>query len=155
MTWRSSPPRTSHSVVKIDVRDANDVIELRLTLEIYALRSAGAALSRFPVDTYRAVFSRPDLSRDHRKFIQADAAFHSAILASSSNQRLPRLYAYLQNLIQVLSVQAIKAKGRMAKANSEHLEILDAIENNDLDFTINRLENHFGEMRAALLRVAM
>lgn len=146
-------PRTSHSVVKIDSRDANDVIELRLTLEIYAIRSTGASLSGFPVDTYRTIFADPELITNHKKFVEADAAFHSAILAVSANQRLPRLYAYLQNLVQLLSLQAIKAEGRVANATGEHLEILDAIEQRDLETIVNRLENHFAQMRAALLRV--
>lgn len=145
-------PRTSHSVVKIDVKGATDIIELRLTLEMYALQSAGERISGFPVQKFRNLFTRSSLRSDYKKFIKADADFHSAILAVSSNQRLPKLYSYLQNLIQVLSVQAIKADGRIAEASQEHQSILDAIEQQNLDRAFQELKNHFDQMRSALLR---
>ena len=69
----------------------------------------------------------------------------------SPNQRLPRLYSYLQNLIQVISVQATKIEGRIAEANTEHLELLDAIAAQDIDLAVTCLKNHFSEMRSALL----
>lgn len=104
-------PRTSHSVVSIDDKDANDIIDLRFTLEMYALQSAAHRLASFPVEKFRKIFSNISLQTDYQKFIRFDAEFHSAILAMSPNGRLQKLYSYLQNLIQVLSAQAIKAEG--------------------------------------------
>jgi len=146
-------PRTSHSVVKIKEKDATDIIELRLTLEMYALQSAGKRISEFPVQKFRSLFSRSSLCSDYKKFIIADTEFHASILAVSTNQRLPKLYSYLQNLVQVLSVQAIKADGRILKASQEHQSILDAIEQQNLDLTLVELKNHFKQMRSALLHV--
>jgi len=147
-------PRTSHSVVKIDAKDAADILDLRLLLEVYALQTAGAALADFPAEKFRKLFSRQSSSDNSREFVKADRQFHAAILELSPNQRLPRLYSYLQNLIQVISVQALKAEGRMGDANREHLELVEAIAKGDVDFAIIRLREHFAEMRAALLRTA-
>lgn len=145
-------PRTSHSVVQIDAKDAADILDLRLLLEVYALQTAGNALAGFPVDKFRKLFAKESSSTNPREFVKADRLFHSAILALSPNQRLPRLYSYLLNLIQVISVQALKAEGRMGDANREHLELVEAIARQDAEFAVIRLREHFAEMRSALLR---
>ena len=148
-------PRTSHSVVKITASDAADILDLRLMLEMYALQSAGNSLADFPIAHFKDLFSRASLPHNPKDFMLADAQFHSAILAMSPNQRLPKLYAYLQNLIQVISVQAIKSEGRIADANKEHLELLKAIEQQDIELATKCLKEHFGEMRAAVIEAAL
>jgi len=146
-------PRTSHMVVKICEQDARDIIDLRLTLETFALTSSGSSLADFPVDAFRAVFSEQGAHINHKQFLKADTLFHESILAISPNKRLPKLYSYLQNLIQVLSVQAIKVEGRMGSANDEHFAILDAIEEGDITKVEQSLSYHFKQMRQALLKV--
>lgn len=146
-------PRTSHSVVKIDAKDAKDILDLRLTLEIFAFQSAGEQLAKFPVQKYKDIFSKPSLADNHKKFAKADADFHASILSISQNQRISRLYSYLQNLIQVISTQASKVDGRIDAANQEHLELLDAIEKQDLDLITTTLQNHFKQMQSALIKV--
>lgn len=146
-------PRTSHSVVKIDKKDAEDIIELRLTLELFALQSAGDQLSDFPVQKFRDLFSSPAVNSSPKRFAKADADFHQSILAASQNKRISRLYSYLQNLIQVLSTQASKVEGRIEEANKEHLEMLDAIESQDMTLITSTLQNHFQNMKYALVQV--
>ena len=144
-------PRTSHSVVKFDAADAADILDLRLMLEMYALQSVRGNLAAFPVQHFRERFASISQDENMRDFILADNQFHAAILAISPNQRLPRLYSYLQNLIQIISVQAMKTEGRIARANDEHLALLDAIASQDVELAISRLKMHFSEMRSALL----
>jgi DNA-binding GntR family transcriptional regulator len=146
-------PRTSHSVVKINAADAEDILDLRLMLEVYALQSAGDSLVNFPVAEFRELFLHVSQDDNSKNFIIADRQFHSAILAISPNQRLPKLYSYLQNLIQVISAQAIKTQGRRADANDEHLKILDAIEQHDIELSISLLKEHFAELRSALIQI--
>lgn len=145
-------PRTSHMVVEIDAKDAHDIIDLRLTLEMYAIRSAGSALLDFPVESFRHLFTAPYPSGSHTQFVKADTHFHAAILATSPNKRLPKLYSYLQNLVQFFSVQTIRAEGRIDNASEEHFAILDAIESRRIKTIENSLEHHFNRMREALLR---
>ncbi|WP_136807676.1 GntR family transcriptional regulator [Desulfosediminicola flagellatus] len=146
-------PRTSHSVVQLNATDASDILDLRLMLEMYALESAGKSLSQFPVMEFREKFTSAACNDTPKEFIEADNQFHSAILAMSPNQRLPRLYSYLQNLIQVISVQAIKVEGRIAHANREHMDLLDAIAQQNIELAKIRLKAHFNEMKSVLLYV--
>lgn len=143
-------PRTSHTVVHIDQKDAEDILDLRLMLEVYAIKSAGVRLSGFPVEKYRKIFSRPSLNNSHKDFMRLDHQFHNEILALSPNQRLPRLYGYLQNLIQVISVRALQTPGRINEANKEHLALLDAIGAQDIPEVIALLNTHFAGIREAI-----
>jgi len=143
-------PRTSHTVVQIDEKDAADILDLRRVLEVFALETAGLSIKDFPVEKYRRIFSDDKLSGTQKEFVLVDRQFHNDILSLSPNQRLPRLYAYLQNLVQVLSVKALKAEGRIRAANLEHLDLLDAIARRDVDSAILVLNNHFAQLRQAL-----
>lgn len=147
-------PRTSHTVVQIDEKDASDILDLRRVLEVYALETAEeASLKKFPVKKYQKIFSDESLSGTQKKFVSVDTQFHNDLLALSPNQRLPRLYAYLQNLVQVLSIKALKAEGRIRDANKEHLELLEAIGDQDLEKAVMLLNNHFAQLRKALFKL--
>ncbi len=141
-------PRTSHSVVQISAEDAADILDLRLLLETYALQTSGSRLATFPVAEFRQNFAEISSSTDSKVFIATDSKFHNAILALSPNQRLPKLYSYLQNLIQVISIQAIQSAGRINDANQEHLALLDAIEEENVELAITCIRAHFEKMKS-------
>ncbi len=143
-------PRTSHTVVQIDEKDAADILDLRRVLEVYALETAGDNIQNFPVKKYQKIFSDKKLSGTQKEFVVVDRQFHNDILALSPNQRLPRLYAYLQNLVQVLSVKALRAEGRIQDANLEHLDLIKAIAEKDVNKAILVLNNHFAQLHHAL-----
>lgn len=145
-------PRTSHSVVQISAGDAADILDLRLLLETYALQTAGRSLAEFPVDRFRQFFKEPPADMAPMEFIAIDNEFHNTILALSPNHRLPKMYSYLQNLIQVISIQAIRSTGRIAEANREHLALLDAIESQDVQLAMRHLREHFEQMKSVAVR---
>ncbi len=140
-------PRTSHTVVEIAAEDASDILDLRLMLEAYALQTAGERLASFPVAYFKRSFNKIGESGDQKEFIAVDRDFHAQILALSSNRRLPKLYGYLQNLLQVISIQAIQTEGRIDEANQEHLDLLDAIEAGNVMAAMDALKDHFGKIK--------
>ncbi|WP_073614385.1 GntR family transcriptional regulator [Desulfopila aestuarii] len=149
-------PRTSHSVVQISAQDAADILDLRLLLETYALQTAGNRLATFPVSDFKHRFSEVTNSMDLKEFFIVDNAFHQAILSLSPNQRLPKLYSYLQNLIQVVSIQAIQSQNtdRIHEATEEHLELLGSIETGSVNAAVDCLQNHFEQMKSVVFRSA-
>lgn len=143
-------PRTSHSVVQLSAAEATDILDLRLLLETYALQTAGARLAEFPVSQFRQYFS-DSAEMGAKEFIAADNEFHNTILALSPNHRLPKLYSYLQNLIQVISVQAIQSSGRIHQANQEHMSLIEAIEAGNVSEAVDSLKCHFDEMKSVAI----
>ncbi len=139
-------PRTSHTVVEVSATDAADILDLRLILETYALQTAGERLANFPVELFRKYFAQLAKDGEQKAFLAADRDFHAEILALSSNRRLPKLYSYLQNLLQVISIQAIQTEGRIDEANREHLVLLEAIEAGNVAAAMAALKDHFDKM---------
>lgn len=149
-------PRTSHSVVQISAGDAADILDLRLLLETYALQTAGIRLATFPTTDFRTRFQEVATIMNLKEFVTADNAFHNEILSLSPNQRLPKLYSYLQNLIQVISIQSIQSQstGRIYEATQEHLALLNAIEDENVGLAVHALRDHFEQMKSVIVRAA-
>jgi len=145
-------PRTSHEVVSLNAEDVEDILELRLLLETFALQTAGNNLSRFPIQMFRELFQKSYSIQTYKDFIEADAKFHGTIIATSKNKKVGKLYGYIHNFIRMLLVPAAKIKGRIETALKEHLVILDAIEAQNLDLALERLTSHIKNVESALVQ---
>lgn len=143
-------PRSHHEVLSLNAKDAEDLLELRLLLERFAVQTSGAYLARFPVQIFRDLFRESYASQSIKDFIEIDLKFHSCIVATSTNKHLGRLYSYFQSLIWVAIVPAVQIETRLEVARQEHLKILDAIERQDLDLVLKRLSSHLESAKVAL-----
>jgi DNA-binding GntR family transcriptional regulator len=146
-------PRSSYEVISLDPEDINDILDLREMLETFALRTAGENLSNFPVDSFRETLHKINLSGNYRKFIEADIKFHETIVASSKNKRIGKLYSYIRNPERILMIPSARIEGRIDTAVKEHLAILKAIENKDLDLAVEHLGSHIQRVKTLLLQV--
>jgi DNA-binding GntR family transcriptional regulator len=147
----TSTPRTSYEVISMNSNDIKDVMELRILLETYSLKTANDALSTFPVMSFRKLFKKSYSIRNFKDFIKADVKFHNTIIKTSKNKKLEKLHFYIFNFIRILQVPAAKIEGRMERANREHLAILDAIEAQDLDLALSQLKSHLESVKEILL----
>lgn len=145
-------PRSSYEVISLDPEDINDILDLREMLETFALRTAGENLAAFPVDSFREILHKINLSGNYRKFIEADIKFHETIVASSKNRRIGKLYSYIRNPERILMIPSAKIEGRIDTAVKEHLAILKAIENGDLDLAAEHLGSHIRRVKSLLLQ---
>jgi len=146
-------PRTSHEVVCLSSKDAEDILELRLLLETFALQTSGDNLSQFPIQLFREMFQKPYSIQSYKDFVEADVRFHQSIIATSNNKKLGKLYSYIYNFVRILLIPAAKIEGRIKMSLKEHLAILDAIETQDVDLALKRLTSHIRNMESALLQV--
>ena len=149
----SITPRTSHEVVCLSSEEAEDILELRLLLETFALKTAGEHFSQFPVQIFRELFQKSYSIENYKDFIEADVKFHRTIIATSENKKLGKLYSYIHNLVRILLVPAAQVEGRIARSLKEHLAILDAIEAQNLDLALERLTLHIRNVETILLGV--
>ncbi|MBD3309047.1 FCD domain-containing protein [candidate division KSB3 bacterium] len=146
-------PRTSYEVISLSADDINDILELRLLLETFALQTAEENLFRFPVQSFRELFRQTFTVENYRDFIEADVKFHRTLIASSKNKKLRKLYSYIHNLIRILLVPAAQVESRIDVSLKEHLAILDAIEAQDLPLTLERLTLHIKNVESILFQI--
>lgn len=146
-------PRTSHEVVSLNAEDVRDILELRLLLETFALKTAGSNLSQFPIPLFRKMFQQSYSFQNVKEFIEADVKFHTSIITISMNKKLEKLYYYIHNLIRVVLIPAAHIENRISIAPEEHLAIIDAIEAQNLELAAERVSSHIKKVESALLDI--
>jgi DNA-binding FadR family transcriptional regulator len=85
--------------------------------------------------------------------VEADIKFHDTIVALSKNKRVGKLYGYIRNPERMLMIPSAKIEGRIETAVKEHLAILKAIENKDLDLAVENLRSHIQRVKSLLLQL--
>jgi len=145
-------PRSSYEVISLDPEDINDILDLREMIETFALRTAEENLASFPVDSLQELFHKINASGSYKKFVEADIKFHEAIIAVSKNKRVLKLYSYIRNPERILMIPSAKVEGRIETAVKEHLAILKAIENEDINIAVENLGSHIQRVKSLLLQ---
>ena len=85
--------------------------------------------------------------------VEADLAFHRALVAATSSPRLLRLFGSLEDEIRLSISQLKPAYESPAALSREHRELLTAIEDGDQKAAVARLREHLDQAIADLTRV--
>jgi len=139
-------------VVRVSIEDVRDLYSARRTLELAGL---DALIRRRPADgvwLQAAVQSMTDAAKagDARAAVAADAAFHLAIVASTSSRRLrTAAEAALRELRIVLAV-ADRVSSDLDELAADHAGLMDALINGPAPSARVALLDHLrrGESRA-------
>jgi DNA-binding GntR family transcriptional regulator len=145
-------PRTSYEVVRLDKDDISDILDLRELLETFALRSAGDDLQSFPVEELSALFLKPYPPENYMQFIEADIRLHETIISVAKNRKLKKLFDFIYNGIRILAIPSAKIRGRMQKSNQEHLALLKAIGEGNIEKAVEHLSYHIRQVKTLLLK---
>ncbi|UMB67494.1 GntR family transcriptional regulator [Mycobacterium paraterrae] len=149
-------PQRGALVVPVSSDEARAVIEARLLLEQFAVTTV---IERGPA-TRAAVFEKlsEQLQRqrdaiadsDWRAFVEADRAFHDAVLEESGNAILSDFYSSLRDRqMRMIGESLIADRQRTATILDEHQAIAEALRDGDLARTVRLVEDHLaGTLRS-------
>jgi DNA-binding GntR family transcriptional regulator len=131
-------PRRGAIVVPVSPRDAIDLLEMRLALEVAAVRR----LCRTPVAVDAVFAELTDLIEEQRRsaasgdlqlFAAADDAFHRRIVEVSGNAIAQRFYGVLSDRQRRMMADAVSAaSARVTLLIDEHDELASAIAQRDV-----------------------
>ena len=110
-------------------QDLAEIYELRTALETQAFRTL--ALGRTVPEAAREAMRRYSTlnSRSARRLIvDADLAFHRAIVVAAGNARLARAFENLQAEIELCLAQLAKSYASVRELATQHAELLESIE---------------------------
>lgn len=145
-------PRRGAFVQELTVTDFLEINELRSILEPYAARIAAHRIEpeevrrlRDELDAIRVV---DPTAEDYPRLEALDAALHEAIATASGNQRLARLIASLDDMMQVMRVGDLRRRHRETHESLQ--TILDALEARDADAAEALLRRHISDFREAI-----
>jgi DNA-binding GntR family transcriptional regulator len=110
-------------------RDIGEIYELRTALEVQAFRTLAARravpdAARDAVAELRTLNSRSP----RRLVVEADLAFHRAIVVGTGNARLARAHEDLQSEIRLCLAQLVQGYATVRELATQHSGLLQAIE---------------------------
>lgn len=125
-------PRTLSWGLMLGAPRTRELVELRGGLEVQAAQLAAQRISNEALDRMQANLDTMEQSLDDLKaFVEADAAFHREIAASSGNQVLEELLQSIRSLLRIWVDRALTDEGHAAAALAEHTEIFRALKSRD------------------------
>ena len=126
-------PRQGHRIAPISISDANDILDLRETLEAAAVRRIAADASSYKLG--KLDFFRTANMLSLRDFSLYNNNFHSKINKLSGNQRHSEIMRSLMDNYERLCIISLSSRRQEAKAMNaaleDHNQIIDALQSRD------------------------
>lgn len=156
-TFVAEPPADSPDVRRL-VRRARllEVYEVRRALEVEAARLAAQRVRPEDIERLRAGLHKRQelLDAEAGKFVEADLAFHRAIVELSGNALLLDLFAAAQPVLAEALTEMVRHETQLTDVSDAHADLLDALERGDADAavaaTVAHLETVVCEIRTAV-----
>jgi DNA-binding GntR family transcriptional regulator len=133
-------------------QDLAEIYELRTALEAQAFRTLAARktvpeTAREAMRRYRTLNSRSP----RRLVVEADLAFHRAIVVATGNARLARVHEHLQAEIELCLSQLAQSYATVRELVAQHADLLKAIESGRPDKAEAAIRNHLENATAWLI----
>ncbi len=143
-------PKKGVRIVRMTLEDVHDVFEIRKLIEPYILRQYGHKVSRQRLETmerkHRALLEALEQGSEEefKKQVNAvDYELHSMLIDTAHNpffSDLRRIIFAQNSRLRILSAREVE--GRLNKTLLEHLELLQALREGDLDCAAERMTVH-------------
>jgi DNA-binding GntR family transcriptional regulator len=138
-------------VVALDDEDLREILQLRLWLEVPAMRLlAGDPRVLGAEEEYTAVAGQivtAARSGDVVEYLEQDRRFHLGLLAILGNRRLVASVENLRDQTRLFGLAALGESGRLVLSAEEHAPILSALVTGDADRTERLMVAHLEHVR--------
>lgn len=145
--------RGETTVARLEPGEIDDILDLRLALELHATRRgvtrlSGAALKHLEELLAAAVRTfRSDAYHDYPAASRLDQEFHSVLVQAAGNERLTEMYETLGARVQIARVYYTTAQRRPRATYEEHRAILEAYRQRDPTAAVAAVETHITHTR--------
>ncbi len=140
-------------VREISVAEADEIYELRATLDQMAGRKLARTITPEQLGELRAVVKRMQdaaIRDDHEGYHLANLRFHDAVVEFAGNAKLLQMYRRLVNELSLYRRHTLAQRDRLPTSTQEHKRILDGIASGDPDLAGRRLYDHAMASRARM-----
>lgn len=145
-------PKKGVQVTTIDAEAIREIHDIRMLIEPYAIRNFGNRLNKEHLLEYLRLFQSPDTTRE--VLYKADVKMHMEIVAQIHNKLLCNYYSSLQNQFERISnICGQREKERLSVSNKEHVDMLIALINDNLEVAEEAAKRHLQLSRESAYRV--
>jgi DNA-binding GntR family transcriptional regulator len=131
-------PRRGVRVVRLTIRDIEEIFEVREALEGEVTRLAQQRMKPDDIARLEAQLQRGQRgveTNDYSSFNASDVALHDCIAQAADNQRLIRMLSEIRVWVQRIRMATVEHQfnlpGRPEKAQREHAELVEALRHRD------------------------
>jgi DNA-binding GntR family transcriptional regulator len=132
-------------IVELSDHDLDEIFELRVMLEIPAIRLAAGHLTESEGERARYIADKNKGSASQgalEEFLSTDRDYHLALLAPVQNRRLVDQIGRLRDQTRLPGLRSLAETGSLAAAAEEHFLLLNAVESGDADAAASILRDH-------------
>lgn len=153
-TATQSAAASESPLLPFDRANPVELIEIRLALEPIMCRLAAIRSSRLEVEELRALAEQTAQAKDHRRYQQADSAFHRRIAALSRNSLFVTLHDGVGQAMQDSALERFGESGHCFKRQAQHVSfhkaIVEAIAAHDCQRAESLMHDHLSDVHKSL-----
>jgi len=127
-------PHRGFLVSRWSLKEIKDVIELRIALEVFAVKLAIERIEPKEIDELKTLLiemKEAVKKEDITRASQLNTLFHDKIIIASKNKELSQVIEPIKNKIYHFRIISISSNNRLKESLYEHKNILDAILDKD------------------------
>ena len=148
-------PRKGAAVANITEKDTKDVLEVRRTLEMFAVEVACERITAEQLEQLKKAakaFEASKGSMDVIRIAETDMQFHEVIYEATQNERLVQMLNNLRENMYRYRIEYLKDPNYYDSLMREHREILEAIVAGDKQRARACMESHIDQQQHAVIR---
>ncbi len=146
-------PRRGAHVAKMTLKSMEDVLEIRETLDEFAVKMACERISPEQLKRLRRIkdhFEACTRTGDVKKLAEADVSFHDAIYEATGNPRLVGILNNLREQVYRYRVEYLKNPDNYPVLIREHKAIVEGLEEKNPEKAIQAMHEHVENQAAAV-----
>lgn len=147
-------PRQGHRVLPISISDAQDILDLRETLEKAAVKRIAAEATDQELETLNE-YRTADVTR-MRAFAEYNRSFHAEISRLAGNARQSVVMRSLMDNYERLCIVSLSSRHKEAEAMeaalAQHIAIIDALQDRDGRSAARLSAKHIRKSQSQILR---
>ena len=147
-------PRKGAAVANITEKDTKDVLEVRRTLEMFAVEVACDRITSEQLVQLKEgakAFEASKGSMDLIRIAETDMSFHEIIYEATHNERLVQMLNNLRENMYRYRIEYLKDPNYYDSLVKEHQEILGAIEAGDKERARKCMRDHIDNQQLAVI----
>jgi DNA-binding GntR family transcriptional regulator len=147
-------PRKGAAVANITEKDTKDVLEVRRTLEMFAVEVACDRITKEQLAALKEAakaFEASKGSNDLIRIAETDMHFHEIIYEATHNERLVQMLNNLRENMYRYRIEYLKDANYYDSLVNEHQEILDAIESGNKEKAGICMRDHIDNQQLAVI----
>lgn len=143
-------PNKGFRVVEFTDKDLDDIMQLRLMLEVPAVVAAAPAVTdKLMAELHKVAkeIARAAKAGQLTAYLEADRQFHLTLTSLVHNPRLNELIDDLRSRSRLTGLGRLVERGSLSESAAEHLQMLDAIAAGDTDALASLMDRHIRHSR--------